>query len=461
MVWKSILLTGTIVSLGVLTIFGSRLLNLQTQCLSSPLIRQVQWLDSNQTDDRVIADPCSVWQVLKGVRTLSIEQRQQVQTIHELNALSYLIGRPHKTYALAIDSRQPFVYRMGSAQMILGSEWARRPDELKQYLVEAWLQDRALSQSEVRILARFLTHPQTDSQRWIHFLQSKKSYCLDPDRHAAHYQDCESGSEISALGFERFLAQVLAVSLRRMSPRDRLKASRRVFSQGLQLTGWPVQFIKTADVQERLKETVRAYVGSLGLGMKADQDHLQAQLFAAFGLNVTFHLLVDTSDANLALDQQNSLTRTSQRYPFQSIGIVQNKRLRILPEQIQLETEIPYTEHYLLLTCNIPTLGDMSHIQANRVTVLKICGQKEFDWDQILMSQVSNELPPKNIGFYRFHIPSLQLALKKGRPELLQIPIDASAGLAINWSWRGIIGQQTQNVISPVAAINALTDYRN
>ena len=460
MAWKRALLIMTILSLGVLTIFVTRLMNLQVTCLNSKFVNSVVFVAGNGT--RTSIQQCSFFRDLLHPPSLTLDQQKMIQRIHDLNVLANFLDIHRSKKNLEVTEADPFEVRMKYNTLVLGAELAKKGDQFKQNFLLFWLANRTdeAHEFESQVVSQFLLR--TDlGVKWYDHLMTSKEYCLNDQRSLFHYARCESSKNISAAALAPILAKILILTEQLLPLSARVEMFRRVAHGWLPLSTWPHEFKSLTDVEKALNDFIDRELVSFTNQKPEDRDKMAQTLRKNIGLSEPMKLLVDIRSPRLTLERLPRLIRLSSRFRNASIAVLRGDRLVFLPTLHSIPRTMVTAEHYVYVTCAMPSLKELSKINAQRVTVFRLCrGDDNMNWDQLLISQLRWDVP-REFEFVRVHIPSLRLALQTSAlGAFSDTRVDEVTLLSKAFGWQQEMWNKRENYFEPRAPINAVTAFR-
>lgn len=450
----------TIISIGILTIFVTRLMNLQVSCLNSKFVSSVEFVSGD--GQHTLIQQCSFIRELMNPKSLTLDQQKMIQRIHDLNVLTNFVDTNRSKKFLQITDADPFVVEMGDNYLRLGTELAKKGDQFKQNFLLFWLASRTDEnhQLESQVVSQFLLRTEL-GVKWYDHLMTSQEYCLSDQRSLFHFEGCRASQNISSAALAPILAKILILTEQLLPLSERVEMFRRVAHGWLPLRAWPREFKTIGEVEKALNLFIDRELESFTTQKPEARAQMAAILRKKIGLGEPMRLLVDIHSPKLTLERLPKLIQLSSRFRNASIAVIRGEKLTFLPTLHSIPRTILPAEHYVYVTCAMPSLKELSKINSQRVTVFRLCrGDENMNWDQLLISQINQSIP-RDFEFVRLYIPSLRFALENSKlASLGETRIDEVTLLSKTFDWQQTSWNKKEKYFEPHGSINAITAYR-
>jgi hypothetical protein len=139
----------------------------------------------------------------------------------------------------------------------------------------------------------------------------------------------------------------------------------------------------------------------------------------------------------------------------QAIALIHGANTTFLPAGHRASMTPLRALQYILITCSIPTLKEVSELRGEHVTIFRWCaGSEPFHWQDILTSPT-----PLHGVFFHLHGPSLKLVLSI-HPEAEEFKVDDLPAISKAFGWQSIAWNPRNSDFEPLSAINTIVSYR-
>lgn len=383
---------------GVLTFTLERVLDPDRGCLQWDGVRALKFGETTVPS----CESTSRLQRLKLAEPL----REWVSRLNRLRRLEWLLDSPRSIH-LAIETHDPFAYKLEDRQLTIGYAIAEKPGQLERAVLLAWVtrnwpdEDEIAQEVRADLLTwsvigdakwsdptRFDTVETTPWMRYAFAPQSKDGYCRLPFRSVRDLSICNADND-DEFDSRRSLRPLVSWTL--WSFVRQLPASKQIhFYKSLIGSHEKIETLEIPEVlggQGWVQSQAIEYLRHWSLEDDVRGRELKRQFHAEdLGEPQSFDLTVEVPDERLADRALESLKKWMMFSSHRRVLFVSPGRRLGLPEGIpvDLPNKEIQTRRHVILACDFPKSKDMMSLKSKLLYAFKICGEDKLPpWGQL------------------------------------------------------------------------------